>query len=170
MGRVWQDDLNEYLLMYRSSPHSITQKTPAQMLFGRNIRDKLPSINQPMEIDEATADKDKEKKEKGKQYDMKISDIEIGDEVLVKRMNKTNKLSSNYGPDPFMVVEKKGGDVVIEDEVSGKRYRRHISHLQKIDRPLSTMGSSGTLVEDPDSAQIKDRRRSQRSRKRPERF
>lgn len=85
-GRAWRDDLNEYLLVYRSSSHSTPQKTPAEMLFGRNIRDKLPSIHQPMEVDEEVADKDKEKKEKGKQYadarrHAKVSDFRVGDEV-----------------------------------------------------------------------------------------
>lgn len=71
------------------------------MLFGRKIHDKLPSIHQPMEVDEEVADKDKEQKEKGKQYadarrHAKVSDIGVGDDVLVKRMTRANKLSSNF--------------------------------------------------------------------------
>lgn len=175
-GRAWRDDLNEYLLMYRSSPHSTTQKAPAQMLFGRNIRDKLPSIHQPMEIDEETADKDKEKKEKEKQYadarrHAKVSEIGIGDEVLVKRMKKANKLSSNYEPDPFKVVEKRGGSVVIEDEASGTKYRRNISHLQKINPPASMKDSSNTVkpIADLASNEIQGHR-LQRSTRQPVRF
>lgn len=108
----WREDLNKYLLMYRSTPHSTTQKTPAQMLFGRNIRDKIPAIHQPMEIDEETADKDKEKKEKEKQYadarrNAKEISIEKGDEVLVKRMVKPNKLSSNFEPEVYKVIGRK---------------------------------------------------------------
>lgn len=148
----WREDLDKYLLMYRSTPHSTTQKTPAQMLFGRNIRDKIPVIHQPMEIDEETADIDKEKKEKGKQYadarrNAKESSIGKGDGVLVKRISKANKLSSNFEPEVYKVIERKGGDVTIAAE-SGKEYRRHISHLQKISDPdRATASSSNTIID-----------------------
>lgn len=137
IGTNWMDDLEEFLLMYRSTPHSTTQKTPSQMLFGRNIRDKLPCILQPMEIDEETADKDKEKKEKGKLYadnrrNARECDIGEGDNVLVKRMVKTNKLSSNFEPEMYEVVAKEGGTTLVREKNSGVSYRRHISHLQKI--------------------------------------
>lgn len=149
-GRNWKDDLNEYLLMYRSTPHSTTQKTPSQMLFGRNIRDKLPSIHQPMKIDEETADRDKEKKEKGKAYAdqrrrAKESNIVEGDEVLVKRMIRTNKLASNFEPEPYEVLSKKGGEVVVMSQETGKSYRRNVSHLQKVNsgaEPITGQSSS----------------------------
>lgn len=133
----WRSELNKYLLMYRSTPHSTTQKTPAQMMFGRNIRDQIPNIHQSREIDEETADKDKEKKEKERLYaddrrNAKESSIGKGDEVLVKRMIKTNKLSSNFEPETYKVMERKGGEVIVAAEESGKQYRRHVSHLQKI--------------------------------------
>lgn len=133
----WRNELNKYLLMYRSTPHSTTQKTPAQMMFGRNIRDQIPNIHQPREIDEETADIDKEKKEKERAYadvrrNAKESSIGKGDNVLVKRMIKTNKLSSNFEPGTYKVLERKGGEVIVAAEESGKQYRRHVSHLQKI--------------------------------------
>lgn len=68
VGKDWRDELLKFLIMYRSTPHSTTMKTPAELMFGRNIRDKLPSIYQPMETDEGAADRDKQKKEEGKQY------------------------------------------------------------------------------------------------------
>lgn len=35
----WKLDLQEYLLMYRATPHSTTMKTPSELMFGRTIRD-----------------------------------------------------------------------------------------------------------------------------------
>ncbi|XP_055847378.1 uncharacterized protein K02A2.6-like [Episyrphus balteatus] len=136
-GRNWMEDLNYFLLMYRATPHSTTLRSPAEMLFGHNIRDKLPNIQAPMEIDEEVADRDKEMKEKGKQYSdkrrhAKESDIEVGDEVLAKLMCRVNKLSPVFEPSTYKVIDKKGGDVLIESLDSGKKYRRNISHLQKI--------------------------------------
>ncbi|KAG4078418.1 hypothetical protein HA402_013129 [Bradysia odoriphaga] len=71
--RNWQDDLQDYLLMYQSTQHSTTMMTPAEMMFSRNIRDKLPSIRAPRsDNDEEVRDRDTEMKHKGKQYaDMK---------------------------------------------------------------------------------------------------
>ncbi|XP_053690472.1 uncharacterized protein K02A2.6-like [Sabethes cyaneus] len=133
----WEEELIKYLLMYRSTPHSTTGKTPSEMLLGYNIRDKVPSIHQPKEIDEEVADRDKEKKDKGKTYadkrrNARPNNIVEGDAVLVKRMTKANKLSSNFDPEVFKVIKRKGGDVVVASEESGVEYRRHVSHLQRI--------------------------------------
>lgn len=66
--KKWRRELNKYLLMYRSTKHSITLKSPGELMFGRCIRDKLPSIWQPAEVDEELRDRDKEQKVKGKEY------------------------------------------------------------------------------------------------------
>ncbi|XP_055543277.1 uncharacterized protein K02A2.6-like [Wyeomyia smithii] len=138
----WEVELNKYLLMYRSTPHSTTGKTPSEMLLGYNIRDKVPSI-QPKDIDEEVVDRDKEKKDKGKTYaderrNARPNHIAEGDTVLLKRMTKANKLSSNFDPEVFRVIKRKGGDVVVASEESGVEYRRHVSHLQRINIDTET--------------------------------
>lgn len=100
------DALNKYLLMYRSTPHSTTGKPPAELLFDWNIRDKLPSIRQPLEIgndkyEEVQEDQDKMRKEKGKEYiDRKRhaekSALKIGDTVVIKNFAKRNKMETNF--------------------------------------------------------------------------
>lgn len=65
-GGDLEQTLLDYLSMYRSTKHPSTGKTPYELCIGRNIRDKLPTVEIPMEIDEEVADRDKEKKEKGK--------------------------------------------------------------------------------------------------------
>lgn len=118
-NRNWKEDLQDFLLMYRSTPHSTTMKTPAELLFGRNIRDKLPNMFTPIEKDEETADRDKEKKEKEREYGdvkrrSKEIDIRQGDEVIAKRNVNINKLSSTYKPDIYKVIDRKGSEVTIE--------------------------------------------------------
>lgn len=44
LGRDWKADLQEYLLMYYTSPHSVTGKTPTELCYGRTIRSKIPSL------------------------------------------------------------------------------------------------------------------------------
>lgn len=65
--RNWMEDLQEYLLMYRSTPHSITLKSPSELMFGRTIRDNLPSLKQAIILDEKVSDIDKINKNKGKE-------------------------------------------------------------------------------------------------------
>lgn len=65
-GGCLDKDLTDYLKMYRATRHPTTGKTPNELCIGRNVRDKLPTMDLPVEIDEDVADRDKEKKEKGK--------------------------------------------------------------------------------------------------------
>ncbi|XP_037028486.1 uncharacterized protein K02A2.6-like [Bradysia coprophila] len=136
--RNWQDDLQDYLLMYRSTQHSTTMMTPAEMMFSRNIRDKLPSIRAPRsENDEEVRDRDTEMKNKGKQYaDTKRhaepNEIREGDNVVLKRQKPTNKLSSTFEPTTYTVKERKGSEIVVENPETETEYRRNVAHAKKI--------------------------------------
>ncbi|XP_055604197.1 uncharacterized protein K02A2.6-like [Uranotaenia lowii] len=148
----WVEELHKYLLMYRSSPHSTTKRTPSEMLLGYNIRDRLPSIFQPKDQneDEETVDRDKTAKEIGKQYadkrrNAKPSSISEGDTVLIKKMSKTNKLAPNFEPKTYKVLKRKGGDVIVSAEESGVKYRRHISHLQRIPDDFNAASTSSHI-------------------------
>ena len=44
-ARVWQDALHNFLLDYRLTPHVSTNKTPALLMFGREIRTEIPVFN-----------------------------------------------------------------------------------------------------------------------------
>ena len=43
-GKVWQQELNRFLLQYRTTPHATTKVPPAELLFNRVINGKLPSL------------------------------------------------------------------------------------------------------------------------------
>ena len=53
---------------------------------------------------------------------VKISDIKVGDKILVKQ-RKRNKLTSLYKSEPFTVIEKKGNTVKIRDAYGNERVR-----------------------------------------------
>ena len=85
--------------MYRSTPHSTTGVSPAELLFGRRIRTKLPQL-QEFTVEDEVRDRDSERKEKGKVYadckrNAQESKIQEGDKVLL-RQEKENKLSTTY--------------------------------------------------------------------------
>ena len=69
----WWTELNKYLLAYRSTAHTTTGKSPAEMLYGRNISTKLPDIGELGEVDDSaslqqTRDRDAEKKQVAADY------------------------------------------------------------------------------------------------------
>lgn len=134
--RNWKEDLLQYLVMYRSTPHSTTKKSPSELMFGRTIRDKIPKIDQPMELDGEMRDQDLLAKQKGKEYidkkrNTKSSEIGVGDTVWLKKLIRPNKLAPIFEPVPYQVVEKKGNELIVENPASKVRYRRNVSHARK---------------------------------------
>lgn len=149
--RDWKEDLNQYLLMYRSSPHSTTQKPPAEMLFSWNIRDKLPIMNQPINDgkDEVVRETDREKKEKMKAYadarrNSRTSSIKVGDLVILKRQTSSNKLATTFEPTQFRVVEKNGSELLVENVETLTKYRRNVAHAKLIEGGEELAGAGQT--------------------------
>lgn len=65
-SRDWRKEIPKFLLAYRSTPHSTTGKSPAEMLFNRQIRTKLPEIIQDeIKMTSRREKRDTEMKEKG---------------------------------------------------------------------------------------------------------
>ncbi|CAH2105722.1 unnamed protein product [Euphydryas editha] len=142
-----QECLNEYLMMYNSTPHSVTGKTPTELFFKRLNRDKIPTFQDISNTidDTEIRDKDREQKEKGKDYGDKRrgardSDLNEGDKVYVKEINKTNKLTLNYNPTPHVVENTKNGDITIRNEETGQTLRRNILHLKRIEGQWKAVG------------------------------
>lgn len=116
-GHGWKKELRKYVTVYRSIQHATTGKSPAELLFQRKIRGKLPDITAPHSDLEAR-DKDAEQKGKAKIYadhrrGAKTSDIEVGDQVLV-RQDKTDKFTTTFHSTPHKVVHKEGNSVVVQ--------------------------------------------------------
>ncbi|XP_063892502.1 uncharacterized protein K02A2.6-like [Helicoverpa armigera] len=133
-----KEALRTYLEMYNSTPHTVTGKTPAELFFRRQFRDKLPMINdmtyKPEDFE--IRDRDKEHKEKGKEYaDRKRratdSDLSVGDKVYLKNTNKTNKLSLDFDPTIHTVESVNGNDVQLKNDETGQQTRRNVIHLKK---------------------------------------
>ncbi|KAG7303117.1 hypothetical protein JYU34_013146 [Plutella xylostella] len=136
----WKESLLEYLIMYNSTPHSVTGKTPSELFYRRKFRDKIPMVTDAGNKSEDSTkvkDRDQEWKEKGKIYaDRKRRaqecDLEPGDKVYVKNMIKENKLSLNYDPTSHTVRKCVGGDLEVQNDETGQTYRRNIVHLKKV--------------------------------------
>ncbi|XP_062535602.1 uncharacterized protein K02A2.6-like [Armigeres subalbatus] len=137
LGKDWRNELRLYLLTYHSTKHSTTGKSPGELMFGRQIQSKLPTISKYQE-DGEVRERDAVVKEKGKEYgdkkrQAKKSYIQQGDVVLAKRMRKTNKLDTDFANEEFVVLRKEGTDTLIQSKATDKQYRRSSAHQKKIE-------------------------------------
>ena len=83
----WKQQMYRFLRNYRAIPHTTKDKTPAELLFGRKMKTKLPEIT-PTVNDPDLRNKDSNAKEKMKSYadnrsNAKPNRFQIGDDVLV---------------------------------------------------------------------------------------
>ena len=115
-GKEWKKEVRKYLVAYRSTPHTTTGVSPAELLFGRKMHTKLPELKEESTESEMR-DRDGEMETKTKRYadkkrNAQESYLAPGDQVLVKQECK-NKLSTPFAPEPYDVITKTGYSVVV---------------------------------------------------------
>lgn len=169
LNRKWKEDLLDFLLMYRSTPHSVVHKTPSELLFGgRTIRDKLPQFSEDQLFDEDLRETDALSKEKGKEYadnrrNAKTSNITVGDTVLLKNQHKINKLTPNFNIAEHTVIGKNGSEVTVKNNETGVESTRNSSHVKKIPAKSHVITGEDLLKE-------KNEKRPERKRTSPSKF
>ena len=134
-GRCWKKELDKFLIMYRNTPHCTTEVAPAQMLMGRKLKDKIPSIHkEESKIVKRARMINEEKKKKSKEYydkkrNVRENEIDVGEYVLLKERKK-GKYLTKFQPSPVKVIKVRGSAItVIRDE---KPVTRNISEVKKI--------------------------------------
>lgn len=142
LKRNWKKDLIDYLMMYYSTPHSITGKTPSELMTGRTIRTKIPRLQDIEEAVQSTEFRDRDLARKffaaeheNLHRNAIQSSIEEGNRVLMQNLTPANKLSTTYSPVEYTVTDKSGPKVTVTDELSGKSFQRNSAHLKKIINP-----------------------------------
>ena len=148
----WKKELNVCLASYRSLPHPTTGVSPAELLFWRKIRTRLPELRD-VHVELEGQDRDNEQKNKGKMYaDNKrkacYSDILLGDKILVQE-ERQYKFSMRFNPVPFLVVRKQGNSLVVESQ-EGVKYSRNTSHCKKFQEPFGDIEEIPQIEIDPD--------------------
>ncbi len=97
-----------------TDPYSTPQR--AKLLFQRNIRGTLPDIVTPMETRERDAE---QKIYTDNRRSAKTSDIEVGDQVLV-RQDKTDKFITTFHSTPHKVMHREGNSVIVQSPAGAK--------------------------------------------------
>ena len=130
-GKRWKDELNKFLLAYRTTPHSTTGMTPASLMFRRALKTKLPELhpNKSM-LDENIRDLDWNHKLSSKFYANKrrnatFNPVVPGDKVLLKNTKSSGKLAPNFEPQPYTVQAKEGQELTLKAD-DGTLYRKQL--------------------------------------------
>lgn len=127
-GTKLRDAAQEFVGMYRATPHSATGKSPfAAMHGGRQMKMSLPVITKEGEV--LDRQKDQRYKEKMIRENSGHHKFEVGDTVLI-RQPKRNKLTPAFLPERLTVVEVKGSSLVVSD--GHKTVMRDASHFKKM--------------------------------------
>ena len=134
-GKVWKQELQRFLLQYRTTPHSTTKVAPCELLFNRQVRGKLPILKRKNIVNKHKIARENEEKTQkyqknyiDKRRNAKESDISVGDTVLVKQQYK-NKFSSRFDKTPYTVILRKGTMITAENDT--RRITRNVSHFKK---------------------------------------
>ena len=128
-NKKWRDELNKFLLAYRTTPHSSTGVSPAFLMFGRELKTKLPELRPDKSIvDESIRDRDWNRKLAGKAYadkhrQAKQSPVIPGDRVLLKNTKTSGKLSPKFESNPYTVQTKEGQELTIKSTVNMRPYK-----------------------------------------------
>ena len=134
-GRNWEDEYTDFLLIYRNTPHSTTNESPAKLLMNRSLRDKIPSLPNPEnEIFIKAQKRDQEKKEQYKSYydkrkNVKECTINTGDSVIMRNKRK-GKLETAFDIQPYKVIRLNGTSITIMK--NGKEVTRNSSEFKKV--------------------------------------
>ncbi|XP_062533737.1 uncharacterized protein K02A2.6-like, partial [Armigeres subalbatus] len=138
-GTDWQTDLYEYLTMYHATPQETTGISPGQMVYGREIRTRIPSIRTPFSLKwEEARDRDMARKEYHKQRadlqrHAKDHTLMGGDTVLMRNMNP-GSLDTTFRGEEFEVVDVNQNAIKVQSTETDKVYLRNSAHLKKLDR------------------------------------
>lgn len=136
-GLNLKEETQKFLKMYNATPHGTTGKSPSELLFGRNIRDKIPSAAD-LELegsDTETRSNDRRNKQKGKEREdnarrARPSDIAVGDKVVAQNLVKDHKLTTRFGQEEFIVQSKSGNEVTISN--GDHTLRRHVTQVKSV--------------------------------------
>ena len=135
-------ELQNYLLQYRSAPHSTTGVSPAEALFGRKLKTKLPQL--PVHSDTPAqkkmrdchdARKLRQKKYFDKGHRAAEKTVQPGDTVLVRQKKTTTK--PPFDPHAYEVVKVKGKRVTSKRE--DKILVRDKNHVKVVPPRPSTL-------------------------------
>ena len=157
-GRIWQQELNRFLLQYRTTPHATTKIAPSDLLYNRVVNGKLPTLvkNKTINRHKEAVENERLRAEYDKVYadkkrHAKPCNIKVGDYVLIKK-DKQNKLTPRFNEKPLIVVHRNKSRITVEDN-DKRKITRNVSHFKRILIPSNLENEANS---EPETKQHKD--------------
>ena len=151
----WKQTLNTFLREYRSTPHSTTGASPADLMLRYKMHTKVPTLTSTIEknIDHTIRDKDNTAKAKMKRNSdarrhAKPRPLIPGDAVLHKQP-KHNKLTTPYNSKPHTVSKVKGSMVTATRD--GHSITRNSSFFKRVNPEIQDIPSDPDEDDDGDA-------------------
>ncbi|XP_054766781.2 uncharacterized protein K02A2.6-like [Lytechinus pictus] len=177
-GMTFDKAIQTLLRTYRSTPHSLTGNTPAELMLGRNLRMPFNILKEPVSEPASTQAEAREierKQQSMKAYTAKrrraiTPKFAIGDWVRVQRPNRKHKLASGVSK-PKQIVKKLGSNAFVLDDGTRWNTRRLIAskpgNMNESDWEDTFPFPTSTEDQEQQRAEPRTVRRSQRLRRRP---
>ena len=129
----WKQEMYTFLHAYRSTPHTTTDKAPAEILLRYPFRGRIPEITKSAH-DEELRTRDTRAKQKMKEYrdcrNHTKKELRTGDTVLVKKLGG-NKISGYYDSIPLTITKIQG--TMITAERQGYSVTRNSTFFKKVE-------------------------------------
>ncbi|CAB4036478.1 uncharacterized protein K02A2.6-like, partial [Paramuricea clavata] len=134
----WKKELYSFLLNYRATPHSTTKFSPAELLFNRKIKMKLPNPVHQMQ--------DTVKDKQVRENDVKAKERMKANADRVKKMRKSQKcllIQPQPVKEEWQDSDNMGGDLSddVADEINQdgeKKYKGGDIHRETGNQPKDT--------------------------------
>jgi len=141
--RSWKQELQRFLLQFRTTPHCSTGEPPAELLFNRTVQGQLPTLVNRKVVNRHKEARQNEQKrqEYNERYTnnkngVKKSELKVGDNVLV-RQQRENKLTSHFNPTPYVVAKREHTQITARNAF-GHVITRHVSYFKLIPKQEPT--------------------------------
>ena len=133
----------------------MTGRSPAELLYGRKIRTKLPGlrVQQQGELDKEVREKHERERQKQKLYadekrKAKLKEVKPGDQVMVQQRKSTVK--TPWDPNPYTVIKVKGSQVELMRGDDRKRRALNLVKKVKFRQGGEKRETKSKDTEDPD--------------------
>ena len=154
-GKNWRGALQDFLFQYRTTPHTVTGKSPAELLMGRKLRDKLPRVlisnDKINEADWQSLLRERDARQKLRQKEFadqkrgaEISDVLEGDQVLLEQ-KRQNKLTTNYESAPYEVLQRDGNAATLRGP-DGVVKLRNVACMKKLVIPRESLPAGPSVA------------------------
>ena len=142
------------MLQYRSTPHSVTQVVPSDIMFSNQFKSDIPTFQekQKKNYHKTLTRLDGHKKKKSKQHtdnerNAKLINISRNYIFLAKDIHPKNKLSNLYEPNPYIVTKVfKRSTKIKNDKGEYVRAKAHLKVLQGDKSRVNIQGSEKPVV------------------------